>query len=175
MQIITYRGTRPSVHPGAWIAPGVTLIGDVEIGDESSVWFGTVMRGDVHSIRMGQRSNVQDNCVVHVAKGVWPTVIGNDVTVGHGVVVHGCVVGDGCLIGIGSTILDGAVIGAESLVAAGSVVKEGFEVPPRSLVVGVPAVVKREVTDDELGRMRQNSLNYLEYARTYRLEANRGE
>lgn len=158
------------IHPTAWIAPGVIIVGDVEIGAQSSIWFGTVVRGDVHSIRIGARSNVQDNCTVHVTNGVWPVEIGDDVSIGHGVVVHGCTIGDGSLIGIGSRILDGARVGEGALVAAGSVVREGFEVPPRTLAAGVPAKVKRDLESDELERVRRNSLNYLEYTGIYRSE-----
>jgi len=151
-----------------WVAPGAVVIGDVEIGSDSSVWFGTVVRGDVHSIRIGARTNLQDHCVVHVTRDEFPTVIGDEVTVGHRGTVHGCTVDDGALIGIGATVLDGAVVGEEALVAAGALVPPGARVPPRTLVRGIPAKPARELTRDEIATQRQRALEYVQTARRYR-------
>ena len=147
------------------------MIGDVTIGDDASIWFGTVVRGDVHRIRIGARTNVQDNCVVHVTTDVWPTVVEEDVTIGNGVIAHGCTIRRGCLIGMGSRILDGAEIGEESLVGAGALVTEGARIPPRSMVLGFPAKVKRELTDSEVERMRQSAPHYVELKNRYLEEA----
>jgi carbonic anhydrase/acetyltransferase-like protein (isoleucine patch superfamily) len=151
-----------------WIAPGAVVIGDVEIGPDASVWFGSVVRGDIHRIRIGARTNLQDHCVVHVTRGLHPTTIGDEVTVGHRATVHGCTVGDGALIGIGATVLDGAVIGEEALVAAGALVPPGAEVPPRTLVRGVPAKPARELAAEEIALQRKRALEYVETARRYR-------
>lgn len=167
MLILPYKGKSPIFGQGVYIAPNATIIGDVEVGKGSSIWFGTVVRGDVHHIRIGEETNIQDNCCVHVTNGKWPCEIGHRVSVGHGAIVHGCVVADGCLIGMGALILDGAEVGEESLVAAGAVVTEGMKIPPRSLVAGVPARIKRELTADELERVRKNSAYYVEYCKEY--------
>ena len=140
----------PRVHPTAYIDDSAQVIGDVEIGEESSVWMSVVIRGDVHRIRIGRRSNVQDGTIVHVMKDTHPTLIGDNVTIGHAAVVHGCTIEDRCLIGMGAIVLNGARIGGESIVAAGALVVEGMQVPPRSLVMGSPAKVKRPLTDAEV-------------------------
>ncbi|MDX1583315.1 MAG: gamma carbonic anhydrase family protein, partial [Thermoanaerobaculia bacterium] len=139
---------------------------------DSSLWYGTVVRGDVHYIRIGERTNIQDNCVVHVTNEVWPTIIGDDVSIGHGVIAHGCTISNGCLIGMGARLLDGVTVGEEALIGAGAVVPEGMDVPARSLVLGVPGRVVRRLTDEELDRVRQNSRNYLEYKEIYISEGN---
>ncbi|MBI2213726.1 MAG: gamma carbonic anhydrase family protein [Acidobacteria bacterium] len=167
MLILPYKGMNPKIGAGVYIAPNATVVGDVTIGDDSSIWFGTVVRGDVHSIRIGARSNIQDNCVVHVTNGVWPTVIEDDVTIGHGVIAHGCTIGRGCLIGMGARLLDGVVVGEESLVGAGALITEGTQIPPRSLVIGFPARVRRELTADELVNLRKSSSNYVSYKNDY--------
>src|SRR4051812_23161271 len=138
-----HRGRLPRVHPTAYIDDSAQVIGDVEIGAESSVWMNVVIRGDVHRIRIGRRSNVQDGSVVHVMRDTHPTTIGDDVTIGHGALVHGCTIDDCCLIGMGAILLNGVRIGAGSIVAAGSLLPEGTEIPPRSLVMGAPGKVKR--------------------------------
>src|ERR1043165_7960268 len=138
-----YRGVYPRVHPSAFIDDSAQVIGDVEIGQESSVWMCVVIRGDVNRIRIGSRSNVQDGTIVHVMKDTHPTVIGDDVTIGHGAVVHGCTIEDQCLIGMGAILLNGCRIGTGSIVAAGALVPEGMVVPPGSMVLGMPAKVKR--------------------------------
>lgn len=158
----------PRLGQGAFIAPGATVIGDVELGEEASVWFGAVLRGDCGSIRVGARTNIQDLSCVHMTTDLSVVEIGCDVTVGHGVILHGCTIGDGCLIGMGSTLLDLAVVGAGSLIAAGTLVPPRMKIPPRSLVRGNPAVVVREVTDPE-GRLGlEGAAHYVQAAREYR-------
>lgn len=157
----------PRIDPSAWIAPGATVAGDVELGADSSVWFGAVVRGDVFPIRIGARSNVQDLSVLHVTHDRHATVIGDDVTVGHRVVLHGCTVEDGALVGIGAIVLDRSVVGAGALVAAGSLLTPGTVVPPGHVAMGSPAKVVREVTDAERAWMRESAANYVGYARRY--------
>jgi gamma-carbonic anhydrase len=163
-----YKGLRPKLDPTVFVAPGAHIIGDVEIGKDSSVWFCTVVRGDVHYIRIGSRTNIQDGCVLHVTNGIYPLILGSGITVGHGAILHGCTIEDNCLIGMGSTILDNAHIGAGSLIAAGSLVRENFQVPPGSLVAGVPATVKRPLTEAERKSIAQGAENYVQYVKTYR-------
>jgi carbonic anhydrase/acetyltransferase-like protein (isoleucine patch superfamily) len=165
-----YRGQVPRIDPTAWLADDATVVGDVVLGPGASLWFGVVVRGDVNSVRVGARSNVQDLSVIHVTGGTHPTVIGEDVTVGHRVVLHGCTVHDRCLIGIGSVVLDGAEIGPEAMVGAGALVPPGMKVPPRTLVVGTPAKVKRALTDAEVAHLRESAAHYVEYAERYRRE-----
>lgn len=166
--VLTYGGITPRLERDVFVAPNATLIGDVELGDEASVWFGCVLRGDIGSIRVGARTNVQDLVCMHLTDGVSVTVIGEDVTIGHGAILHGCTVGDRCLIGMGSILLDNAVIGEGSLVAAGSLVPPRFVAPPRSLIRGNPAKIIREVTEDE-GRLGIiGAEHYVEHARRYR-------
>jgi carbonic anhydrase/acetyltransferase-like protein (isoleucine patch superfamily) len=150
----------PDIHPEAFVAAGARLVGAVTLGEGASVWYNAVLRADSAPITLGARSNVQDNVSVHVDAGR-PVVIGEDVSIGHNAVVHGCTIGDGSLIGMGSVILSGAVIGAGCLVAGGAVVLEGIEVPDGSLVAGVPAKVRRELTDDERARLLRNAEVYL--------------
>lgn len=166
--IISYKGVTPRLHESVFVAHGAHIIGDVEIGPESSVWFNTVIRGDVHYIRIGARTNIQDNCVLHVTHDQYPLVIGSNVTIGHGAIVHAANLMDECLIGMGAIILDNATIGANSLVAAGSVVAEHFQVPEGSLVAGVPARIKRTLSAEERQRIRQSAQNYVDYARACR-------
>jgi carbonic anhydrase/acetyltransferase-like protein (isoleucine patch superfamily) len=168
--IRSYRGIVPKVAASAYIDPSAQVIGDVEVGENSSIWPNATVRGDVNSIRIGNESNVQDNSCLHVEHDVYPLMIGNRVTVGHSVVLHGCVVEDDCLIGIGAIVLNGAKIGAGSVVAAGALVPERMEVPPGSMVMGMPAKVKREITEQEKERFRENAQNYVRYRQTYREE-----
>jgi carbonic anhydrase/acetyltransferase-like protein (isoleucine patch superfamily) len=154
MSLLHYKGVLPDVKDKAWIAPNATVIGNVEVGADVSIWFGAVVRGDVHYIKIGDRSNIQDNSVVHVThyekddkSDGQPTIIGSDVTVGHNVILHGCVIEDGCLIGMGAIIIDGVVIGKESIVGAGALVTKGKIFPPRSLIMGNPAKLVRTLTD----------------------------
>jgi carbonic anhydrase/acetyltransferase-like protein (isoleucine patch superfamily) len=157
----------PRVHPTAYIDSSAQVIGDVEIGEESSVWMAVVIRGDVNRIRIGRRSNVQDGTVVHVMKDTHATTIGDDVTIGHAAVIHGCTVEDRCLIGMGTILLNGARIGAGSIVAAGTLVVEGMEVPPRSLVMGSPGRVKRALTDVEFAKIQLYADRYVAYRLDY--------
>src|ERR1700760_175204 len=145
-----FRGVLPRIHQTAYIDDSAQVIGDVEIGEESSVWMCVVIRGDVHRIRIGRRSNVQDGTVVHVMKDTHATTIGDNVTIGHGAVVHGCTIEDHCLIGMGAILLNGAHVGSQSIVAAGTLLAEGMKVPPRSLVMGSPGKVKRLLTHAEV-------------------------
>lgn len=165
--ILAYCGSQPRIAASAFVAPTATIIGDVRVGEESGIWFGVILRGDVNRICIGCRTNLQDGTIVHVTSGTHPTTIGNGVTVGHGVTLHGCTIGDGCLIGIGAIVLDGAEIGEESMVAAGSLVTPGTIVPSRSLLVGSPARVKRPLTGPELEHLRMLADRYVAYRLDY--------
>lgn len=167
MPIQSHSGKHPQLGRGVFIAPGAVVVGEVAIGDDSSLWYNVVVRGDIHWIRIGARSNLQDGVIVHVERDLYPTVLEDEVSVGHGAVLHGCTIGAGSLIGMGAMVLNDAVVGEGSLVAAGAVVREGFKVPPRSLVAGVPAVVKRPLTDAEAERARRTAANYVEYKNSY--------
>jgi carbonic anhydrase/acetyltransferase-like protein (isoleucine patch superfamily) len=156
--ILPYGDTVPMIDPSAWIAPGAVVIGDTHIGPNASVLFNCVLRGDIHRVEVGAGSNIQDLSMLHVADD-WPCIIGREVTVGHCCTIHGCVIEDGCLIGMGATVLNGAVIGRGSIVAAGCVVSERMQVPPGSLVAGVPGVIKGEVTRGTLERI--GALDYV--------------
>jgi carbonic anhydrase/acetyltransferase-like protein (isoleucine patch superfamily) len=170
--VIGHRGRAPEVHPTCFVADTARVIGDVRLGARSSVWFGTVLRGDIQRIEVGEESNIQDLCVLHVTarQGVQ---IEDRVTVGHRAVVHGATVRSGALVGIGAIVLDGAEVGESSLVAAGAVVAPGLRIPPRSLVVGVPARVLRPLRQDELERLAEPGRNYLELIEIYRQEQGR--
>jgi carbonic anhydrase/acetyltransferase-like protein (isoleucine patch superfamily) len=162
-----YKGIRPQVAATAFIEESAQIIGDVVVGEHSSVWFNCVLRGDVHYIRVGDETNIQDGTVVHVTNARFPTIIGSRVTIGHGVVLHGCTIKDRALIGIGAIVLDDVVIGEESFVAAGSLLTPGTIIPPRSMVMGSPAKVRREVTDEEVARIDHHWKNYIEYKNNY--------
>ncbi len=162
-----FSGIQPQIHQTAFIADSAQIIGDVHVGSESSVWFNTVVRGDMFYIRIGDRTNVQDNSVIHTRTGSHPTVLEDEVTVGHSVTLHGCHVERGSLIGIGSILLDDVRIGAYSLVAAGSLVSPGTIIPPRSLVMGIPARVKRSLTDEEVSGLDTFWQNYVKYSKLY--------
>lgn len=166
--ILPYGGKAPRIHASAWIAPNATITGDVEVGEDASVWFGAVIRGDVHWVRIGARANIQDLALVHVTTGRNETVIEEDVTVGHRAALHGCTLKRACLVGINAVVLDKAVIGEESLVAAGSVVTPGTVVPPGVLVVGSPAKVRRDLTDEERAGLRASAPHYVKVAAGYR-------
>lgn len=157
----------PHVHPTAFLAPTAVLSGPVELGERSSAFYGVSVRADSGSIHIGARTNLQDNVVVHADAGA-PCRIGDDVSVGHTAVIHGCTVGDGCLVGMSATVMNHAVIGEHSLVAAGALVLEGTEVPPRSLVAGVPAKVRRSLTDEEVASLAHNAETYLSLAERHR-------
>jgi carbonic anhydrase/acetyltransferase-like protein (isoleucine patch superfamily) len=162
-----FRGLLPRVHPTAFVDESAQVIGDVEIGEESSVWMTAVIRGDVHRIRIGRRSNIQDGTVVHVMRGTHPTTVGDNVTVGHGALLHGCTIEDRCLIGIGAILLNGAHIGADSIVAAGTLIVEEMKVPPRSLVMGSPGRVRRPLTDGEVESIHDLADRYVGYRLEY--------
>lgn len=162
-----YRGQLPRVHPSAFIDDSAQVIGDVEIGEDSSVWMCVVIRGDVNRIRIGRRSNIQDGTIVHVMKDTHPTVIGDDVTVGHAAVVHGCTIEDRCLIGMGAILLNGVTVGTGSIVAAGTLLPEGMRVPPRSLVMGAPGKVRRTLSDADLDEIQMYADRYVAYRLDY--------
>jgi carbonic anhydrase/acetyltransferase-like protein (isoleucine patch superfamily) len=162
-----HRGRLPLVHPSAFIDDSAQIIGDVEIGEHSSVWMLVVIRGDVHRIRIGHRTNVQDGTIVHVMKDTHPTTIGDDVTIGHAAVIHGCTIADRCLIGMGAILLNGSHIGTGSIVAAGSLVPERMQVPPGSLVMGSPAKVKRALLDREVADIQMYADRYVAYRLDY--------
>ena len=159
--LIAYQDTLPRIHPSAFIAEGAMIIGDVAIGERSSVWFNCVLRGDLDRIEIGARSNIQDGAVVHMDKN-FPAIIGDDVTIGHGAIIHGCTIGGGAMISMGAIILTGANIGAGAIVGAGAVVREGQEIPAESLAVGIPAQIRRDVTAEELERMRLGKDDYVQ-------------
>ena len=165
--IDSFDGVSPTIHDSVFVAESATVIGDVEIGEDASVWFGSVIRGDVNYIRIGARTNIQDMTMIHVSSKTHPTVLEEEITVGHRVTLHGCYVERQCLIGIGSILLDGVRVGEHSLVAAGSLLTPGTQIPPRSLVMGAPAKVKRELTDDELAYLDRSWRNYVELKQRY--------
>ncbi len=165
-----WQGAAPRLHASVFAAEGAVIVGDVEIGEDSSIWFGTVVRGDVNVIRIGARTNLQDQTVVHVTSKTHPTIIGDDVTVGHRVVLHGCTVKDRCLIGIGAIVMDGAVVGPDAMVGAGALVPPGMVVPPGTLVLGSPAKPKRPLTAEELAFLPRSAANYAAYAAQYQRE-----
>ena len=162
-----YRGRLPVVDPSAYIDQSAQVIGDVEVGEESSLWMNVVARGDVNWIRIGRRTNVQDGTVVHVMSQAHPTVIGDDVTIGHGAVVHGCTIEDRVLVGMGAILLNGARVGADSIVAAGTLVPEGAVIPTRSLAMGTPAKVRRALSDEEIASILDYARNYVRYRLDY--------
>lgn len=166
--IITVKGKTPVVGKDAFVAPNATIIGDVELGARASVWFGSVVRGDAGSIRIGEDTNIQDLSVIHVYSGGFNTTVGRGVTVGHRVVLHGCTVGDYALIGMGSVLLNGCEIGDECIIGAASLVTEGTRIPPRTLALGSPARPKRPLTEQELAHVRQSAAHYVGYAALYR-------
>ncbi|MBQ27423.1 MAG: gamma carbonic anhydrase family protein [Nitrospiraceae bacterium] len=165
--IKSFKGITPTIHKRAFIEESATIIGDVVIGELTNVWFHTVIRGDVHYIRIGDRTNIQDLCMLHVTKELYPLLIGNDVTVGHNVVLHGCAIANRCLIGMGAILMDGAKIGEDCIIAAGALVLERTIVPPNTLMVGSPARPKRQLTDDELQWIKTSANNYLSYVKDY--------
>ena len=173
--IRSFKGIWPKLGEGVYVDASAQVIGDVEFGEHASVWMNAVVRGDVNTIRIGSRTNIQDNCVVHVDHDDHPTVVGDDVTVGHSVTLHGCHVADRCLIGMGAVILNGAQIGSESIVAAGTLVPEGAEIPPGSLVMGTPGKVRRAVTDEERASFSESARGYVEYKNVYLREASAAE
>lgn len=165
--ILSYGDTAPKIHASAFIARSAEIIGDVEIGEDSSVWFGSIIRGDVNYIRIGARTNIQDGTIIHVSSKTHPTILDDEITVGHRVTLHGCRVERGCLIGIGAILLDGARVGERSLVAAGSLLTPGTIIPPGSLVMGSPAKVTRQLSGDEVTYLDKSWRNYVELKKQY--------
>ncbi len=166
--IVNFRDKTPKIHETAFVAENAVIIGDVEIGEGSSVWYGAILRGDVNYIRVGTRTNIQDGSVIHVSSDTHPTVLEDEITLGHRVTLHGCYVETGCLIGIGAIVLDGAHIGGNSLVAAGSLVTPNANIPPRSLVMGSPAKVRRELDAEEIKNLEKFWRNYVSLSQMYR-------
>ncbi|MGQ0508495.1 MAG: gamma carbonic anhydrase family protein [Myxococcaceae bacterium] len=167
MTIRRFKQHQPRIHETCFIEDSAQVIGDVEIGEDSSVWFNTVIRGDVNPIRIGRRTNIQDLSMIHVLKDRYPTFIGDEVTVGHHVVLHGCRVGNRVLVGMGAIIMDDVEVGDDCVVAAGALLTPGTRVPPGSLVVGSPARVKRGITDTERSWLKESAQNYVGYSREH--------
>lgn len=167
--LINYKGIRPEIHESAFIAPNATVIGDVELGENASVWFGTVLRGDIAPIRIGNNSNIQDLSILHETPGI-PLVIEDNVTIGHKVTLHSCTIRKKALIGMDSTILDGAVIGENAFIGAGSLVTPGTEIPPNTMAFGRPAKVVRNLTDDDFEEMKRINETYVNHIPHYKSE-----
>jgi len=172
--LVKFQNWTPTLGKNAWVAKGASVIGRTVLGEDAAVWFGCVVRGDVHHISIGDRSNIQDLSMIHVThhkkadmSDGYPTIIGNDVTVGHSVMLHGCTIEDACLIGMSATILDGAVIGKESIVGASSLVTKGKKFPPRSLIMGSPAKVIRTLTDEEVAELYASAARYVAFKNEY--------
>ncbi|HIE35593.1 MAG TPA: gamma carbonic anhydrase family protein [Campylobacterales bacterium] len=172
--LLKYKKWFPKIKEGVWIAPNSTIIGNVEIKEDSSIWFGCVIRGDVHYIKIGKRTSIQDLTMIHVThykkedmSDGYPTLIGDDVTIGHRVMLHGCTIEDGCLIGMNATILDGAVIAKESIVGAGALVTKNKKFPPRSLIIGSPAKAVRELTEEEVKELYESAKRYVKFKNEY--------
>jgi len=172
--ILDFEGNTPKIKKSVFIASSADVIGDVKIGKDSAIWFGCVIRADIHKIRIGKRTNIQDLSMIHVTHYTKkdksdgnPTIIGDDVTIGHRVMLHGCEIEDACLIGMSATILDGTVIGKESIVGAGSLVTKNKKFPPRSLIMGSPAQVIRELDDEEVAFLYKSARNYVKFKQRY--------
>ena len=166
--IIEFEGIKPKIHKSVFIADGVQIIGDVEIAENASIWYNTVIRGDVHYIRIGKNTNVQDLSMIHVTNKKFPTIIGDNVSIGHSVSLHGCMIHDNCLVGIGSIILDDAEIASNCLIAAGSLVVPRFKSEENTLIMGNPAKTVRKLRDSELEMIQRTAANYLKYVQRYR-------
>jgi carbonic anhydrase/acetyltransferase-like protein (isoleucine patch superfamily) len=162
-----YRGVMPTVHSTAYVDESAQVIGDVEIGEASSIWMNVIVRGDVHRIRIGRCTNIQDGTIVHVMRGTHPTTIGDEVTIGHAAVIHGCTLHDRVLVGMGAILLNGVDIGEDSIVAAGTLLPEETQVPPRALVMGSPGKVRRALTDAEVASIREYAKRYVGYRLDY--------
>lgn len=168
--ILPYQGTLPTIAPDVYVAPNATVIGDVVIGAGTSIWFNCVIRGDVHEIRIGERTNVQDGTIIHVTAGGNGTYIGSDITIGHGAILHACTLGDGCFIGMGAIVLDGAVVETGAMVAAGAVVTPGKRVKTGELWGGNPAKLLRELSEKDKGFFAVNAINYVALSQRYKTE-----
>ena len=171
-ELLPHGDAFPEVATSAWVAPGAYVIGDVHLGEESSVWYGAVLRGDTEPIRVGARTNIQDGCVLHADPG-YPATVGDDCVVGHNAIVHGCEIESGCLVGMGATILNGAKVGEGSIVAAGAVVPEGKEFPPRSLIVGIPAKRVKDLSEEQTADIARGVREYVERAASHRASLER--
>jgi carbonic anhydrase/acetyltransferase-like protein (isoleucine patch superfamily) len=167
MTVRAFQGKTPHIHPSCFIEDSAQIIGDVAIGEGSSVWFNTVIRGDVHQIRIGRRTNVQDLCLVHVSKDRFATTLGDDVTVGHHVTLHGCTVGSRVLVGMGAVLMDGVEVGDDCLIAGGALLVPGTKLESGMVAVGSPAKAKRPLTEAERAWLRESAANYVDYARLY--------
>ncbi len=165
--ILSFKGVSPQIHSSSWVTESAQVIGDVSIGEESSIWFNAVVRGDVNSIRIGKRTNIQDGCVLHVARRTLSLNVGDEVTVGHNVTLHACTIGNQCLIGMGAIIMDGAEIGDNCIIGAGSLVVPGAKIPSGSMVLGHPGKVTRELTEEERRGIRESAANYVADIETY--------
>lgn len=168
MIILPYSGKYPKIDETVYLCDNVVIIGDVEIENGSSIWFGAVIRGDVNYVRIGENTNIQDNSVLHVQHDTGPLIVGKGVTVGHNVNLHGCEIGDNCLIGIGAIVLTGAKVGKNSIIAAGAVVKENAVIPEGSLVAGVPGVIKKSLNKNEINLIGDSANNYIKYVENFR-------
>lgn len=168
--ILPYQGVLPRIAVRAFVAPTAVVVGDVEIGGDSGIWFGCVLRGDVNAIRVGERTNIQDGTIVHVSSRGNPTYIGSDVTIGHGAIIHACMLEDGCFIGMGATVMDGAVVASGAMVAAGALVPPGKVITPGQLWAGAPAKPVRELTESDRATMDYVGPSYVELARRYLAE-----
>lgn len=165
--LLPHGEANPEVAPSAWVAPGAYVVGKVSLGEESSVWYGAVLRGDTEPVRIGARTNVQDGCILHADPG-FPATVGSECVLGHNAIVHGCEIEQGCLIGMGATVLNGARIGEGSIVAAGALVPEGKEFPPHSLIVGVPAKRVKDVSEEQAEDIARGVRTYVERAAAHR-------
>ncbi len=166
--IHSYKGITPKIHPSVFLTESAQIIGDVEIEKESSVWFNAVIRGDVNYIRIGENTNIQDGCILHVRHEKYPLLLGSNITVGHGAILHACTIQDHCLIGMGAIVMDNAMVESYSLIAAGTVVLENMKVPTGSLVAGVPGKIVRQLSNDERKMIDESASNYKEYVKQYR-------
>lgn len=164
---LPFRGKSPAVEKSVFLAVGSVLIGDVQIGSDSSIWYNTVLRGDMNSIRIGKKSNVQDLSIVHVDSKKFATLIGDEVTIGHDCIIHGCTIGDRVLVGMGAILMNGVVVGEDCIIGAGALLTEGLQVPPRSLILGSPAKVKRELKPEEMAFLKESAEHYVNYAREH--------
>ena len=157
----------PQIHPSVFIAPNVTVMGNVSVGADSSLFFGAVLRAEIESVVIGERTNIQDNCILHIDGG-FPLTVGNDCTIGHGAILHGCTIGDNTLVGMGAIVLNGAVIGRDCIIGAGALIPQGVVIPDGSLVVGAPGKVRREVTEEEKASSLDTARRYMEEAEEYK-------
>lgn len=164
--ITNFKNLNPKINESCFIASTADIIGDVTVKEKSSIWFNTVLRGDVNKIEVGSGTNIQDGCIVHVADE-YPTIIGNNVTIGHGAIIHGCTIKDGAFIGMGAIILDGAVIGEGALIGAGALVTEGKEIPPNTLAVGIPAKIIKRLSDEYIKMAENRAIEYAKLAQEY--------